>query len=145
MTIEERRKMLSAKITEYFNAKSLSIVTPSETLIIGSKLNNMQDNAIMDESIEIHSKMQEISIVDEDPTYQRHVIPKKNYFGTRQEVVKKETRKKIKASPIVSNKMSQTEVTAILSKDRKHKLWDKEIYSWTAKDWEELYKLRDEK
>lgn len=145
MTIEERRRALSAKITEYFNAKSLSNVIPGETLTIGSKLNNMQDNAIMDDDIEIRSKMQEISVIDEDPTYQRHIVPKKNYHGTRNEVVKKETRKKIKASPVVSNKMSQTEVTAILSKDRKHKLWDKEIYAWTGKDWEELYKLRDEK
>jgi hypothetical protein len=144
MTREEKRKTLSAKITEYFRAKSLFAVIPSDTLILSSKLNSMQDNAIMDEDVEIHSKMHEI-LIDEDPTYQRHVIPKKNYFGTRQEVVKKEPRVKIKVSPVVSNKMSQTEVTAILSKDRKHKLWDKEIYSWTAKDWEALYTLRDEK
>jgi len=145
MTIEERRKALSAKITEYFNAKLMVAVIPSETLIMSSKLNTMQESAIMDEDVEIHSKMQDISIVDEDPTYQRHIEPKRNYHGTKHEVVKKELRKKIKDAPVVSNKMAQTEVTAILSKDRKHRLWDKEIYSWTAKDWNELYTLRDEK
>ena len=41
--------------------------------------------------------------------------------------------------------MPQNEVTAILSKDMKHKLWDKEIYTWTSKDWDALYTLRDEK
>ena len=128
MTIEERRKALSAKITEYFNAKSIHAVIPSDTLIMSSKLNSMQDNAIMDEEF----------------TYQRHIVPKKNYHGTKHEVAKKETHKKIKVSP-VSNKMSQNEVTAILSKDMKHKLWDKEIYTWTSKDWDALYTLRDEK
>ena len=78
MTIEERRKALSAKITEYFNAKSIHAVIPSDTLILSSKLNSMQDNAIMDEEF----------------TYQRHIVPKKNYHGTKHEVVKKETHKK---------------------------------------------------
>jgi hypothetical protein len=130
MTIEERRKALSAKIAEFFNAKSLSVVVPDETMTFSSKLN-------------------ESSIIDEEPTYQRHVEPKKNYYGNRHEVVKKEPRSKTVAKKgkdiVVSNKMSNSEVTAILSKDRKHRLWDKELYKWTIKDWEELYKLRDEK
>jgi len=142
MTIEEKRKALSAKIAEYFNTKSMTAVIPKESLILGSKLNTMQESAILDDNVEIYSKMHEI--VDEDPTYQKHIVPKKNYYGTRDEVIKKET-KKIKVAPAVSSKMSQTEITSILSKDRKHRLWDKEIYTWTNKDWEALYTLRDEK
>jgi hypothetical protein len=129
MTIEERRKALSEKIAEYFNTKSITSIIPN-VLTFSSKLNTMNES----------------SIVDEDPTYQRHMKPKRNYHGTKHEVIKKEPRTpKKKESPIVSNKMSQTEVTAILSKDRKHRLWDKEIYTWTLRDWNELYTLRDEK
>jgi len=133
MTVEEKRKALSAKITEYFNAKSMTVVVPSETLILGSKLNTMQESAIADEEL----------------TYRRHIEPKKNYHGTKHEVIKKVPQTKkipVKHKPAsVSSKMTQSEVTAILSKDRKHKLWDKEIYSWSNRDWEELYTLRDEK
>jgi hypothetical protein len=143
MTIEERRKSLSAKIAAYFNAKSMVAVIPKVIVIMSSKLNNMQDNAILDDDVEIYSKMNEV-VIDEKGTYRQHVVPKKNYYGNRDAVIK-ENSKKIKSAPVVSSKMSQVEITAILSKDRKHKLWDKEIYTWTDKDWEALYTLRDEK
>lgn len=138
MTIEERRKALSIKIADYFNAKPLlSTEVLDETVTFSSKLNTMS----------------EASLSDEDYTYQLRVEPKKNYYGTRGEVVKKEPRNRVlkRKETAVSNKLPSSnkipynEVTEILNKDRKHRLWDKEIYKWTNKDWEELYTLRNEK
>lgn len=86
--------------------------------------------------IEIESKINKYEeVVEEEPVH------KVNRFGTRHlvpEKVKKEL-------SVVKAKLPKNEVMEILRKDRKHPLWEKEVISWTAKDWESLFKLRDEK
>ena len=135
---ETKIEVLKRKISQYF--AHMNVVEADEDIEIIYAESKMNKDDILDEElVSIKIETQE----ELDAKIAEHKSKKKNYFGNRHLVEPKKSKKK-EDKPVVS-KLPQNEVMEILRKNRSHPLWGKEIYRWSMKDWESLFKLRDEK
>jgi hypothetical protein len=135
---QTRIQVLRRQISQYFSHMN----PPQEETIIYAESKMNREEPIVEEEPE-YSKIKTQEELDQKIAQHKEKKEKKNYFGNRHLVPPKVSKKKTDA-PVLS-KLSQKETMEILRKDRSHPLWAKEIYKWSTKDWESLFKLRDEK